>query len=163
MEAGIASVVAVQPDDTQVEVGLIGREGMSGIAVVLGGDQSPHSTYVEMAGKGQRISTEELRKAMKASASLHTLLLKFAQVFMVQTAHTAIANARAHIDRRCVFKLLMAHDRTRDDTLPLTHEFLALMLGRETGRGNRGTAKPKATQVDRNRTKSDPCAQPQGH
>jgi CRP-like cAMP-binding protein len=127
MEAGIASVVAVQPDDTQVEVGLIGREGMSGIAVVLGGDQSPHSTYVQMAGKGQRISTEELRKAMEASASLHTLLLKFAQVFMVQTAHTAIA--RAHIDRRLARWLLMAHDRTRDDTLPLTHEFLALMLG----------------------------------
>ena len=129
MEAGIASVVAVQPDDTQVEVGLIGREGMSGIAVVLGGDQSPHSTYVQMAGKGQRISTEELRKAMKASASLHTLLLKFAQVFMVQTAHTAIANARAHIDQRLARWILMAHDRTRDDTLPLTHEFLALMLG----------------------------------
>jgi CRP-like cAMP-binding protein len=129
IEAGIASVVAVQPDDTRVEVGLIGCEGMSGIAVVLGGGQSPHATYVQMAGKGQRISTGELRKAMKASASLHTLLLKFAQVFMVQTAHTAIANARAHIDRRLARWLLMAHDRTRGDTLLLTHEFLALMLG----------------------------------
>ena len=46
MEAGIASVVAVQPDDTRVEVGLIGREGMSGIAVVLGGNQSPGSALV---------------------------------------------------------------------------------------------------------------------
>ena len=48
---------------------------------------------------------------------------------MVQTAHTAIANARAHIDQRLARWILMAHDRTRDDTLPLTHEFLALMLG----------------------------------
>jgi hypothetical protein len=55
MEAGIASVVAVQPDETRVEVGLIGHEGMSGIAVVLGGDQSPHSTYIQVAGEGQRI------------------------------------------------------------------------------------------------------------
>src|SRR5579872_3663330 len=55
MEAGIASVVAIQPDDTKVEVGLIGREGMSGIAVVLGGDQSPNSTYIQVAGEGQRI------------------------------------------------------------------------------------------------------------
>jgi CRP-like cAMP-binding protein len=48
---------------------------------------------------------------------------------MTQTAHTAIANARAHIDQRLARWILMAHDRTRADTLPLTHEFLALMLG----------------------------------
>jgi CRP-like cAMP-binding protein len=70
-----------------------------------------------------------LRKALDASESLHRLLLKFAQVFMVQTAHTAIANARAHIDQRLARWILMAHDRTGDNTLPLTHEFLALMLG----------------------------------
>jgi CRP-like cAMP-binding protein len=129
MESGIASVVAIQPDETRVEVGLIGREGMSGIAVVLGGDQSPHSTYIQVAAEGQRMPANELRKAMMASESLRSLLLKFVQVFMVQTAHTAIANARAHIDRRLARWILMAHDRTRDNALPLTHEFLSLMLG----------------------------------
>ena len=129
METGIASVVAVQPDDTRVEVGLIGREGMTGIAVVLGGDQSPHSTYIQVAGEGQQIAAKKLRKAMDASESLHRVLLKFAQVFMVQTAHTAIANARAHIDQRLARWILMAHDRTGDNILPLTHEFLSLMLG----------------------------------
>jgi len=129
MENGIASVVAVQPDETRVEVGLIGREGMSGIAVVLGGKQSPHSTYIQVAGEGQRITASELRKAMNASQTLQSLLLKFVQVFMVQTAHTAIANARAHIDQRLARWILMAHDRRGDKTLPLTHEFLSLMLG----------------------------------
>jgi hypothetical protein len=100
MDSGIASVVAVQSDETRIEVGLIGCEGMSGTAIVLGGDQSPHSTYVQMAGEAQRIAVSELRKAMIASASLHSLLLKYVQVFMVQTAHTAIANAHSHIDRR---------------------------------------------------------------
>ena len=129
METGIASVVAVQPDETRVEVGLIGREGMSGMAVVLGGNQSPHATYIQVAGEGQRITAKELRKAMNASQSLHSLLLKFVQVFMVQTAHTAIANARANIDKRLARWILMAHDRTGGNTLPLTHEFLSLMLG----------------------------------
>jgi CRP-like cAMP-binding protein len=129
MEAGIASVVAVQSDETRVEVGLIGREGMSGIAVVLGGDQSPHSTYIQVAGEAQRITINELRKAMRASEALHGLLLKFAHAFMVQTAQTAIANARAHIDQRLARWILMAHDRTGNTDLPLTHEFLALMLG----------------------------------
>ena len=129
METGIASVVAVQPDETRVEVGLIGREGMSGMAVVLGGNQSPHATYIQVAGAGQRITAKELRKAMSASQTLHSVLLKFVQVFMVQTAHTAIANARANIDKRLARWILMAHDRTGDNTLPLTHEFLSLMLG----------------------------------
>jgi CRP-like cAMP-binding protein len=129
MDAGIASVVAVQADDTQVEVGLVGCEGMTGTAVVLGGDQTPLSTYIQVAGEAQCIKADELRKAMRASHSLHPLLLKFVQVFMLQTSQTAIANARAHIDRRLARWILMAHDRTRDKTLPLTHEFLALMLG----------------------------------
>ena len=129
MEAGIASIVAVQSDGIRVEIGLVGREGMSGVAVVLGGVQSPHSTYIQVAGEGQRIKASELRNAQNASPSLRDLLLKFAQVFMVQTAHTAIANARAHIDQRLARWVLMAHDRTDDKTIPLTHEFLSLMLG----------------------------------
>jgi CRP-like cAMP-binding protein len=129
MDAGIASVVAVQADETQVEVGLIGPEGMSGTAVVLGGDQSPHSTYIQVAGEAQWIKADQLRKAMKASGSLHALLLKYVQTFMVQTTHTAIANARAQIDRRLARWILMAQDRTGNKALPLTHEFLSLMLG----------------------------------
>ena len=129
MDAGIASVVAVQPDETQVEVGLIGPEGMTGSAVLLGGDQSPHATYIQVAGEARWIKADQLRKAMKASTSLHALLLKYVQTFMVQTTHTAIANARAHIDRRLARWILMAQDRTANKTLPLTHEFLALMLG----------------------------------
>ena len=57
------------------------------------------------------------------------LFLKYVQAFMVQTAHTAICNARAKLDQRLARWLLMAHDRLDRDILPLTHEFLSLMLG----------------------------------
>jgi len=126
---GIASVVAVQSRDTRIEVGLIGCEGMTGTAVVLGNDRSPHETYMQVEGEGQRITAANLRQAMNASDSLRNVLLRYVQVFMVQTAHTAIANARARLDERLARWLLMAHDRVRDDRLPLTHEFLSLMLG----------------------------------
>jgi CRP-like cAMP-binding protein len=129
LDAGIASVVAVQSGAERVEVGLIGWEGMSGTSVVLGGESSPHSTYLQVAGDGQHISAGALRKAMATSTTLHGMLLKFVQVFMVQTAHTAIANARAKLDERLARWILMAHDRVRGKRLPLTHEFLALMLG----------------------------------
>ena len=126
---GIASVVAVQSKTVQVEVGLIGYEGMSGTSVVLGIDRSPHSTYMQVEGEGQRITVADLREAMQASETLRGVLLRYVQVFMVQTAHTAIANARDRLDRRLARWILMAHDRVRDTKLPLTHEFLALMLG----------------------------------
>ena len=128
-EAGFASVVAVQTDDTQVEVGLIGREGMTGLTIVLGNHRAPHATYMQAAGKGQCIKAVELRKAMQASPSLRGVLLKYVQVFMVQTAHTAVANARAKIEERLARWILMAHDRLDGMSLPLTHEFLSLMLG----------------------------------
>jgi hypothetical protein len=81
---------------------------MSGTAVVLGSDRSPHYTYVQVAGQAQKIKADELRKVMNASESLRSLLLKFVQAFMVQTAHTAIANARSHIDQRLARWILMA-------------------------------------------------------
>jgi CRP-like cAMP-binding protein len=128
-EAGFASVVAVQAKGTQVEVGLIGREGMSGLTIVLGDHRSPHSTYMTAAGEGQRIGVGDLRTAMQKSVSLRASLLKYVQVFMVQTAHTAIANARAKLEERLARWILMAHDRLGGLSLPLTHEFLSLMLG----------------------------------
>jgi CRP-like cAMP-binding protein len=129
MEAGIASVVAAGGDDKEIEVGLIGSEGMSGIPVVLGNHRSPHRVYVQVAGSAQRISVAEFREALAASETIRVLCLKFAQTFMVQTAHTAIANGRAKVEERLARWTLMARDRLDGDELPLTHEFLALMLG----------------------------------
>jgi CRP-like cAMP-binding protein len=127
-DRGIASVVAVQANDTRVEVGLIGSEGMTGTSILLG-SRTPHSTYIQVAGEGQRIGALKLRQAMDASKSLRMLFLRYVQAFMVQTAHTAISNARSRLDARLARWLLMAHDRVRDESLPLTHEFLSLMLG----------------------------------
>jgi CRP-like cAMP-binding protein len=126
-ESGFASVVAVQRGK-QVEVGLIGREGMTGLPIVLGNHRSPHSTYVQAAGEGKCMPSKELRNATRSSLSLRDSLLKYVQAFGVQTTHTAISNAQSRIDVRLARWLLMAHDRIGDDTLPLTHEFLSLML-----------------------------------
>jgi CRP-like cAMP-binding protein len=124
---GIISVVAVA-DKIEVEVGLIGCEGVSGIPIVHGDDRSPHTTYVQVPGAGHSISAEALKKAMRKSETLHILLLKYAQAFMVQTNHTAIANAKAKVEERLARWLLMAHDRVPTNDIALTHDFLALML-----------------------------------
>ncbi len=127
-EHGFASVVAMQPNGKEAEVGLIGREGVTGTPVVLGNHRSPHAVYIQAAGEGQCMPADELRKAILASPSLHGRLLKFVQSFVIQTAQTAICNAQSKLDQRLARWILMAHDRLGVDTLPLTHEFLSLML-----------------------------------
>jgi CRP-like cAMP-binding protein len=129
MEKGIASVVAVGKGNRQIEIGIIGREGMSGVAVILGDYRSPHATYIQVAGQAQCIPAVALREALQISPTLHMTLLRFAQAFMIQTAHTAVANGRAKLDERLARWLLMAHDRLEVNELPLTHAFLGLMLG----------------------------------
>ena len=126
---GIASIVAGAGRDRRVEVGLFGREGMSGAAVVMGDDRSPQECFVQVAGEGQRITSEGLREAMGTSPTLRLFLLHYVQALLVQTGHTALANAQAQIEERLCRWLLMCHDRVEGDELPLTHEFLATMLG----------------------------------
>ena len=127
-DTGIVSVVAEGTRLRESEIGLIGREGMTGINVVMGNDRSPHKSYVQVAGHGRRMKADDLRHAMQESRSIRNCFLHFAQAFMVQTAHTAVANGRANIEERLARWLLMAHDRLDDNELPLTHEFIALML-----------------------------------
>ena len=127
-ETGVVSVIAVHPGGRRIEIGLIGCEGMTGSAVVLGSNRTPHETYIQVAGEGYRLPVAKLRELMAKSPTLQGVLLKFVQAFMVQTAHTAIANARGTLTERLARWLLMAHDRVASDELALTHEFLSLML-----------------------------------
>jgi CRP-like cAMP-binding protein len=129
MEAGVVSVVAVDAEDHRIEVGVIGYEGITGVPLIMGDTRAQHSAYMQIGGSGHRIAQEPLCAAIARSESLRALLLKFAQGFMIQTAHTALANGRAKLEQRLARWLLMAHDRLTTNAVPLTHEFLAVMLG----------------------------------
>jgi CRP-like cAMP-binding protein len=127
-ESGIASVVA--NGKHELEIGIIGREGMTGIALVMGIDERPrHETYIQVAGKGHRLSAEHLRKALDASPTLRLALMQYAYAFMTQVADTALSNGRHKIEERLARWLLLADDRLDDHEIPLTHEFLGVMLG----------------------------------
>src|SRR4030095_14322761 len=116
-DSGFVSVVADGAPDQHVEVGLIGREGMTGLAVVLGADRTPNATFVQNAGAGQRIAADRLRDAMGKSSTLQPLLLLYAHTFLIQATQTAKANARSSLDERLARWLLMAHDRLDTDAL----------------------------------------------
>jgi CRP-like cAMP-binding protein len=102
---------------------------MTGLAVVLGHDRAQHETFIQLPGKGLRMSADSLRLAQDRSVSLHRAMLRYANAFLMQTTTTALANGRSKVEERLARWLLMAHDRVDGDELPLTHEFLGMMLG----------------------------------
>jgi CRP-like cAMP-binding protein len=129
IETGVVSVVAVNAEDHRIEVGVIGNEGITGVPLVMGDTRAQHSSYMQIAGNGYRVPATAFAEALGQSRSLSALMLRSAQAFMIQTAHTALANGRARLEERLARWLLMAHDRMDTDMVPLTHEFLAVMLG----------------------------------
>jgi CRP-like cAMP-binding protein len=128
LEDGIASVVG-NANGHRVEIGICGREGMSGAAVLLGTDRIPHEHCIQVAGSGLRMRSDDLRRTIQQSPTLRQRLLRYVQALQVQITHTALSNACHGIDERLARWLLMCHDRLDGDDLPLTHEFLSIMLG----------------------------------
>jgi len=128
IESGLASVVA-QNSHRRLEVGLIGRDGMTGVTVLLGGNRAPNETFIQVAAQAVCLPTNDLREAMEESRSLERAMLRFANCLLNQTSRTALSNGTATLEERLARWLLLANDRLGGDVVPLTHEFLSLMLG----------------------------------
>lgn len=129
LESGLCSITASAPSGRQVEVGLIGPEGITGAAVILGAKQSPHSSFMQIEGSGYEIGVSQLTKVMGASPALKASLVQYAQGLTVQVASTALANSQAPVTARLARWLLMVDDRIFGAELIITHELLAIMLG----------------------------------
>lgn len=127
IERGFASVVADDADGGIIEVGLIGPEGMTGLAVVHGAETTPFSTLVQGGGTAVRVEPDRLRSALVDSPSLQQLFMRYAQAFAIQLASTASANGRLLLEQRVARWLLMVGDRL-GESFQITHEFLAVML-----------------------------------
>ena len=128
LESGIASRVA-QVSGLQLEIGLIGHEGMSGMGLVLCAGLSPNELFIQAEGKGHRIAASAFCAATRRSPTILVACLRAVHVAWLQTAQTALANGRNTIEERLARWLLMTQDRLTGAELPLTHEFLSLMLG----------------------------------
>ena len=126
---GAISLVVMMEDGTQVEIGLIGNEGMLGLAVALGTDSTPHLAVVQIAGEAMKMSIETLREEVKRCSPLYHALLRYAEALFIQTAQTAACNRHHHLDSRLARWLLMSQDRAKSENIGLTQELIATMLG----------------------------------
>ncbi|MDB5537822.1 MAG: hypothetical protein JWP26_495 [Devosia sp.] len=127
-DEGMLSVISRFETSRDVEVGVIGREGMSGTPLLLNDGRSTYATNVQVAGYAQRLPADVLKQALRTSRGLHDHLLRFVRAAEIQTASTASANGRAKLEERLARWLLMTHDRLTGDRLDVTHELLATML-----------------------------------
>lgn len=129
LESGLASVLAVAPDDRRIEVGMIGYEGMTAISALLGSGRAANETMVQNEGRAACIAATDLRTALMTSPPLKDALLKYVDFFIGQMSHTALATGQCNITQRTARWLLMWRDRIDSDELPVTHALLSEMLG----------------------------------
>lgn len=128
-EDGMVSVVLSMEDGTTVEVGVIGKEGIVGLPIVLGGGGVPGQTFVQIEGSGFRIDAKFVKEQYERPGELRRRLQKYVLANLLQSAQNAACNRLHSIGERLSRWILTCHDRVGSDRMPLTHEFLGQMLG----------------------------------
>ena len=128
-ETAVISLASTLSAGAAIEVGTAGSEGMVGLTVFLADGLSPLTALAQIPGVVGRMSVETFTQLASAPSAFHQTLLRYAEAFLRQVAQTAACNATHLIEERCARWLLTTHDRVEGATFPLTHEFLALMLG----------------------------------
>jgi CRP-like cAMP-binding protein len=132
LNEGLASLVVLTSDGRSVEVAIVGKEGMVGTALAVGLGQEPCRAIMQMPGSGLRIKSDVLERALLVAPELRLILNRYVLLQGLQVAQIAACNRLHAIEQRLARWLLMCQDRVDSDMLPVTHEFLAQMLG--TGR-----------------------------
>jgi CRP-like cAMP-binding protein len=126
---GLISLVVVMKDGRCAEAGIVGREGFAGTPAIVGLSRSPLQAVVQITGDGSRVEVGALQKTLESTPHLQSLLSRYAVVQGMQVAQTAACNRLHDIKQRLARWLLMTQDRMDSELLPITHDFLATMLG----------------------------------
>ena len=125
----LVSLLTLVDGHLAMEVGLIGREGMVGIPLVLGHNESSVRALVQGSGTAMRMAAAHFRKEFRLSLTLRQELYRYTHALMAQISQTAACNRFHVVETRLARWLLMTHDRVKSDQFHMTHEFLGHMLG----------------------------------
>lgn len=128
-DGGMGSVIVEVPSGQAVEIGLYGIDGFGGIPLILQSGHSPHRLDMQIGGCAWIIPAADFTGLLESSPPIRTLMLRYVQFFLLQSAQTCLSNALRPIEERLARWLLMSHDRLPGDDVPLTHDYLAIMLG----------------------------------
>jgi CRP-like cAMP-binding protein len=129
VNSGLVSLVVATRDGKSVQIGVVGREGLVGVSSVFGLAHSPIREVLQMPGSGFRVHSGSVPSILDAAPHLHMLLGRYAVSQGLQIAQTAACNRLHNVEQRLARWLVMAQDRVASESLGITHEFLATMLG----------------------------------
>ena len=128
-DVGVVSAVAVYADGRIIEMATIGREGCSGVQAYFGARNSSIRLLVQIPGSAVRMSRAAFTRAMESMPAFRTLISSYVQAFLEQVLVSVACNGAHSLHQRMARWLLMMRDRTDEDTLPITQNLLAEMLG----------------------------------
>ncbi len=126
---GLISLVVLMKDGRTAEAGIIGNEGFTGTLAAVGLSRSPLHAVVQVSGDGFRVEVGALQNTLESAPHLQLMLSRYAAIRGLQVAQTAACNRLHEIGQRLARWLLMTQDRVDSGSLPITHDFLATMLG----------------------------------
>lgn len=124
-----ASLLYTMINGATAEMGLVGNEGVLGVALFMGGDTTPNRAVVQGAGEALKLPAKTMQREFSRGGEFQHLLLRYTQGLLTQISQTAVCNRLHSVEQRLCRWLLMTHDRTRSDELEMTQEFISNMLG----------------------------------
>jgi CRP-like cAMP-binding protein len=127
--SGIISLLAADNERATIEVGLVGKEGILGLAIFMGVNASQSRAVVQGAGSAMKMKATAFRKECNNGGALPRLLQRYSHSRLTQITQSAVCNQFHSVDARLARWLLMTHDRMGDDEFQITQEFLSSMLG----------------------------------
>ena len=127
--SGMLSHLVVLEEGREVEVAMVGSEGVIGATAVLGVEQAPHRIVAQAASDGLRLPMPAFQRALERIPRLDAMIRRYLAVALHNARQLVACNVLHHVSARLCRWLLMAHDRLGVDCCPLTHEFLAELLG----------------------------------
>src|SRR6202163_2244699 len=125
----IVSLLYVLADGASAEISVVGNEGLLGIALFMGGETTPSRAIVHSAGHAYRLIGQQLKDEFHRNGKLQLLLLRYTQALIIQMAQTAVCNRHHSVDQQLCRWLLLSLDRLSANTLSMTQELIANMLG----------------------------------
>lgn len=125
----VISLLYTMQDGSTAEMGLVGKEGVLGVALFLGGGSTCSRAVVPVAGDALRLPAKVLQEEFARSQSLQLLLLRYTQALLTQISQTAVCNRLHSVEQRLCRWLLLCHDRKNRSELLMTQELIANMLG----------------------------------
>lgn len=125
----IVSLLYVMEDGASAEISVVGKEGIIGIALFMGGDSTPSRAIIQSGGYAYRLLAQKFKDEINRHSELLMLLLRYTQSLITQMAQTAVCNRHHSIDQQLCRWLLLSLDRLPTNRLTMTQELIANMLG----------------------------------